>query len=171
MWHLNLLLIPLLFPFPPSCALIEILCNLSHCCSEQQEHVEEFIQCSRGVLKQRRRFDVSSSPRWTKTLPPQSREVDGAALSWGEHLHARSCFSVSLQSTVRTRDRSWYWEQWLFVLLLISASNVRLSPSANRLAPSLTNPHTHTHICTHTHTYLKSPHLPSQLPWTQKHRT
>lgn len=54
-------------------------CHLSHCCSRQQGQVEEFIleeQCSWGVSKQRSQFDVSTSPRWTKKLHPQSREVD-----------------------------------------------------------------------------------------------
>lgn len=58
---------------------IEKSCHLSHCCSRQQGQVEEFMldeQCSWGVLKQRRQFDVSTSPRWTKKLHPQSREVD-----------------------------------------------------------------------------------------------
>lgn len=69
--------------------LFEKSCHLSHCCSRQQGQVEEFTrgeQCSWSVLKQRRQFDVSTSPRWTKKLHPQSREVD----------NCRRCSSQSL---------------------------------------------------------------------------
>lgn len=81
----NLLLTPMIYSYeewvtalfvansslPPVCfhVPIEKSCHLSHCCSQQLGQVEEFMldeQCCRGVLKQRRRFDVSDSPRRTK---------------------------------------------------------------------------------------------------------
>lgn len=90
--------LPLLF-YP----LIEKSCHLSHCCSQQQEQVEVFMlveQCSWGVVKQRRQFDVSTSPQWTKKLHPQSWEVDncrrhssGSQSVRGQHVDAGGGFS------------------------------------------------------------------------------
>ena len=65
------LCIPIFTPLLLFYELIEKSCHLSHCCSRQQGQVEEFAleeQCSRGVLKQRRRF-------WRQHLASPNKEI------------------------------------------------------------------------------------------------
>lgn len=66
-------------------------CHLSHSRSQQQGQVEGFMldeQCSWGVLKQRRRFDVGSARRRTKevaaTRRKSGRGQGEAAQGWGQ---------------------------------------------------------------------------------------
>lgn len=174
-WHLYLLLIPLCTFFFSSfcCSFMRWLkksCHLSHCCSQQQGQVEEFMldeQCSWGVLKQRRRFDVSTSPRWTKKLHPQSREVDNCRRRSSELAHTQAeegmyrpgavfcivldfiyMYSSQIQTDKGKQEPEHVWdviiaadnrssEQWLFIFLWISACVLTVCQLL---------PHTHTHL-------------------------